>query len=63
MKLTLTKSLAVLAMVISLGACQNLDKKQQNTAVGAAVGGVAGNLIFGGGWCNSWWCRTWWRNW
>ncbi|QIM62110.1 hypothetical protein A4G17_01830 [Frederiksenia canicola] len=48
MKLTLTKSLAVLAMVISLGACQNLDKKQQNTAVGAAVGGVAGNLIFGG---------------
>ncbi|MGX2948813.1 glycine zipper 2TM domain-containing protein [Frederiksenia canicola] len=35
-------------MVISLGACQNLDKKQQNTAVGAAVGGVAGNLIFGG---------------
>lgn len=48
MKLNLTKAIAIAAMAISLGACQNLDKSQRNTAIGAAVGGVAGNVLFGG---------------
>lgn len=48
MKLVFKKSIAVFAIALSLGACSNLNKTQKNTAVGAAVGGVAGNILFGG---------------
>lgn len=48
MQLTFKKAVVIAAMAVSLGACQNLDKTQRNTAIGAAVGGVAGNVIFGG---------------
>ena len=36
----------MLAIAISLSACNGgLSKRQRNTAIGAVVGGVAGNMI------------------
>ena len=34
---------------LSLGACSNMSTRDKYTAGGAAVGGVAGNVISGGG--------------
>ena len=35
----------VLGLVIGVAACGSMDKRQRNTAIGAAIGGVAGNMI------------------
>lgn len=45
----LGRAVAVCA-VVSLSACggMGLTKSQQNTAIGAAVGGVAGSALIGG---------------
>lgn len=37
-----------LALLLSLGACGNMSKRDQNTAIGAGVGGVAGSILTGG---------------
>lgn len=47
MKKTLTHSLIVLMALASLTACSSMSRQQQNTATGAVIGGVAGNLIGG----------------
>jgi osmotically inducible lipoprotein OsmB len=39
---------AVLLMTASLGGCGSLSERERDTAVGAAIGGVAGNVITGG---------------
>lgn len=35
----------VLALVMGVVAYGSMDKRQRNTAIGAAIGGVAGNMI------------------
>ena len=35
-------------VVLSLSACAGMSPQQQNTAVGAGVGGVAGSVLTGG---------------
>lgn len=42
------KSLAAIAALLSLGACSNMTQQDKNTAIGAAVGGVAGSVLTGG---------------
>jgi len=37
-----------IAMLISLGACNNMSARDKNTAIGATVGGVAGSVLTGG---------------
>ena len=44
----LAASIAAITMVLSLGACANMSKQNQNTAVGAGVGAVAGAVLTGG---------------
>jgi len=52
MKMTKTKriasSAAVLAVLLSLGACSGMSKQGQNTAIGAGVGAVGGAVLTGG---------------
>lgn len=47
MKSTMRTLLLVVSLA-SLGACTNMNAQQRNTAVGAAVGGVAGSILTGG---------------
>ncbi len=47
MKNTLTKTIALIAVAASLSACAGMNQTQRNTATGAVLGGVAGNLIGG----------------
>ena len=35
-------------LILSLSACANMNAQQKNTAIGAAVGGVAGSILTGG---------------
>lgn len=35
-------------VMVTLGGCANMTPQQRNTAVGAAVGGVAGSVLTGG---------------
>jgi osmotically inducible lipoprotein OsmB len=44
----MVKSMGLAALVLSLGACANMNAQQKNTAIGAAVGGVAGSILTGG---------------
>jgi osmotically inducible lipoprotein OsmB len=37
------------ALLIGLGGCAGMSKQDQGTLIGAGVGGVAGNVIGGGG--------------
>lgn len=37
-----------IAILLGLGGCSNLSEKEQNTAIGAGAGGVAGGLLTGG---------------
>jgi osmotically inducible lipoprotein OsmB len=39
---------ALSAMTLGLGACADMTRSEKATAVGAAVGGVAGSAISGG---------------
>lgn len=44
-----SKAIAVLTLVATtLAGCSNMTARQRNTAVGAAVGGVAGSVLTGG---------------
>lgn len=45
---TATKLIAIAAIVTSLAACSNLSHRQQNAAIGAGVGAVAGSVLTGG---------------
>ena len=47
MKLMTTKTLAILAIVTSLSACNSMTPTQRNVVAGAAIGGAAGHLIGG----------------
>lgn len=47
MKTMLTKTVALIAVAASLSACAGMTTSQRNTAAGAVLGGVAGNLIGG----------------
>lgn len=47
MKSMIVKSVALIAVAASLGACADMTRTQRNTAAGAVLGGVAGNLIGG----------------
>ena len=46
-KSTVTSLFTVMLLTASLSACTGMTTKQRNIAVGAAVGGVAGNVIGG----------------
>jgi len=46
-KSTITSIFTVMLLTASLSACTGMTTKQRNIAVGAAVGGVAGNVIGG----------------
>ena len=41
-------TLLTVAALLSLGACSNMTRQQQNTAVGAGVGAAAGAILTGG---------------
>ncbi|MDO4641887.1 MAG: glycine zipper 2TM domain-containing protein [Neisseria sp.] len=45
MRIAVTKVIVLAATAALLSACQGLSTSQRNTAAGAVVGGVAGNLI------------------
>lgn len=47
LKNTMSKLGAVCAIALLMSGCNSLTPSQRNTAVGAAVGGVAGNVIGG----------------
>ena len=47
MKKTFAKTVTLIMLAASLGACANMTQTQRNTAAGAVLGGVAGNLIGG----------------
>ena len=40
--------LGTAALLLSLTACGTLSRGEQNTAVGAVIGGVAGSVLTGG---------------
>lgn len=42
------KTVSIIALAASLGACGGMTPQEQNTALGAAAGGVIGNVISGG---------------
>lgn len=44
----LTLNSMALALVLGLGACAGMSHRDQNTAVGAGVGAVAGSILTGG---------------
>jgi len=41
-------SAVALATLLSLSGCANLSEQEQNTAIGAGAGGVAGGVLTGG---------------
>lgn len=43
------RSTAVVLALAVLSGCAGMTTREKNTAVGAAIGGVAGNIIGGGG--------------
>lgn len=45
---TLSKRWVALLTIVALSGCANMTAQQRNTAVGAAVGGVAGSILTGG---------------
>ena len=47
MKSLFLKTAVLAALAVSLTACNGMTRTQRNTAAGAAIGGVAGNLIGG----------------
>ncbi len=38
-------TLALAALALAMGACSNMSARDQNTATGAAIGGVAGAVL------------------
>jgi osmotically inducible lipoprotein OsmB len=45
---TLKRWLAAALMLTSLAGCAGMSERQENTAIGAAVGGVAGSVLSNG---------------
>ena len=45
---SISASALVLATVMGLGACSGMTQREQTTAAGAAIGGVAGSVLGGG---------------
>lgn len=41
------------AMLLGLGGCSGMTAREQNTAIGAGVGGVAGAVLCGGVLCTA----------
>jgi osmotically inducible lipoprotein OsmB len=41
-------TLGATVLLLALGACGNMNRQQQNTAVGAGVGAAAGAVLSGG---------------
>lgn len=39
----------VVAVAVVLGGCAGMTRQEQGTAAGAVIGGVAGNVVGGGG--------------
>ena len=48
MKTILIFSAGAIVTTLMLGGCSSMTSQQNDTAVGAAVGGVAGNVLTGG---------------
>lgn len=48
MNTRLITSLGTIMLVLSLAACSGMSARDQNTAAGAAIGGVAGSVLTGG---------------
>ena len=44
----LTLATLALSTILGLGACSGMSQRDQNTAVGAGVGAVAGSILTGG---------------
>ncbi|MDO9625304.1 MAG: osmotically-inducible lipoprotein B [Pseudomonas sp.] len=44
-------SAGILLSILGLSGCSGMTHQEKNTAVGAAVGGVAGNVLCGGVLC------------
>jgi osmotically inducible lipoprotein OsmB len=44
----MTAVAVAVALVLGLGACSGMSQRDQNTAVGAGIGGVAGAVLTGG---------------
>lgn len=44
----LIKAIAVISLAGALGACSGMTRQDQNTALGAAIGGVGGAALTGG---------------
>ncbi len=45
--------IALLALALGLGGCAGMTQQEKNTATGAAVGGVLGNVLCGGVACTA----------
>lgn len=48
MNIRFTPLLALSALALSLTACGHMSQRDENTAAGAAIGGVAGAILTGG---------------
>ncbi len=44
----ITTTLAVLALAVSLSACENMSTRDKNTAIGAGIGAAGGAVLTGG---------------
>ena len=49
MNTSTARHLSIALLALSLTACGNLSRSDQNTAAGAAIGGVTGAILTGGG--------------
>lgn len=48
MKTSVVTAFTAVLVVLTLAACSNMTPRQRDTAVGAAIGGVAGHVISDG---------------
>jgi osmotically inducible lipoprotein OsmB len=48
MKTRILASMAGALVVLALGACSDMSHQEKGTLAGAAIGGVAGNVVTGG---------------
>ncbi|MBK7615703.1 MAG: glycine zipper 2TM domain-containing protein [Burkholderiales bacterium] len=48
MNIRFTPLLALSALALSLSACGHMSQRDENTAAGAVIGGVAGSILTGG---------------
>ncbi|MCS3902658.1 osmotically inducible lipoprotein OsmB [Methylohalomonas lacus] len=48
MNMIYSKPILITALLLGLSGCANLSEQEQNTAIGAGAGGVAGGVMTGG---------------